>query len=434
MKALADELNQVLDSTIAGRLLSPLGRRLYFPKGIIAQAGEAKKAATTANATIGMAYAGGKPLALSSVAGGFSGLLPEEAVVYAPTAGIEAARAAWKDLLGAKNPSLDLERVSLPVVVPGLTGGISFMADLFLAEGDTLMAGGPCWDNYAFIAETRRGASFKEIPLFDDRENPGGLALDSISSALKGAGNTVKLILNFPNNPSGYSPTRGEAERLLASVKDAADAGADVLVLCDDAYFGFFYEKDCASQSLFAGLALLHERVLAVKIDGPTKEDYSWGLRTGFITFGSKGLTNEHYEALVKKLMGAIRSSVSCANTPAQHLMLKTLADSRSASEKARFFSLLERRYRTVKQCVAEHEPHPNLRSLPFNAGYFMTFQCRGVHAETLRKTLLEQEGIGTVSFGGSYLRVAFSSVDEALIPVVYRSIYRAARELAGKT
>ena len=132
--------------------------------------------------------------------------------------------------------------------------------------------------------------------------------------------------------------------------------------------------------------------------------------------------------------MGAIRSSVSCANTPAQYIMLKTIADSRTGPEKARLFTLLEGRYRVAKQCVAEHEHHPNLRSLPFNAGYFMTFRCRGVHAETLRRTLLEQEGIGTISFGGAYLRVAFSIVDETLLPGVYRSIYRAAGELAGNT
>ena len=65
MNYLADELNFLLDGTVAGRLLSPLGRRLYFPKGIIAQSAEAKQGAHTANATIGMAYYQGKPLTLS---------------------------------------------------------------------------------------------------------------------------------------------------------------------------------------------------------------------------------------------------------------------------------------------------------------------------------------------------------------------------------
>jgi aspartate/methionine/tyrosine aminotransferase len=432
MNSFAEELNQVLDGTVAGRLLSPLGRRLYFPKGIIAQAGEAKSAAATANATIGMAYTAGKPLALSAVREGCAGLLPEEIVAYAPTAGIETVRNAWKTLLGEKNPSLDLERVSLPVAVPGLSAGISYTADLFLAPGDTLITGGPCWDNYALISEARRGASLREIPFFDFSAPPAGLALDAIAAALRCAGKTVKLILNFPNNPSGYAPTETEARFLLSCIKEVAEKGADVLVLCDDAYFGFFYEKECAKESLFSRLSGLHERVLAVKIDGPTKEDYGWGLRLGFVTFGSRGLGPEHYEALVKKLTGALRSSVSCANTPAQHLLLKTVADPRTAAEKAAFFTLLERRYRAVRRCVAARGAHPNLQSLPFNAGYFMTFRCCGISAEALRRKLLEKEGVGTVSFGDSYIRVAFSSIEEEAVPQVYAAMYRAAEELAG--
>ena len=39
---LAQELNDALAGTTAGSLLSDMGRRLYFPKGIIAQSGEAK--------------------------------------------------------------------------------------------------------------------------------------------------------------------------------------------------------------------------------------------------------------------------------------------------------------------------------------------------------------------------------------------------------
>ena len=33
----------------------------------------------------------------------------------------------------------------------------------------------------------------------------------------------------------------------------------------------------------------LHPNVLGIKLDGATKEDYVWGFRVGFITFGFKG-------------------------------------------------------------------------------------------------------------------------------------------------
>ena len=83
--------------------------------------------------------------------------------------------------------------------------------------------------------------------------------------------------------------------------------------------------------------SLTSENVLAAKIDGPTKEDFAWGFRCGFITFGCKGFTEAQYDALVKKLMGAIRSSVSCSSTPPQTLLLKAFQNPNTEAQKAAF-------------------------------------------------------------------------------------------------
>ncbi|MDR1239877.1 MAG: aminotransferase class I/II-fold pyridoxal phosphate-dependent enzyme [Treponema sp.] len=442
MNPLAEKLNSILDGTVAERLLSNLGRRLFFPQGIIAQSTEAKKSAFLANGTIGMAYSQGKPLILSAIAGNMAALKPEESVAYAPTAGVEKARQVWKDLIIRKNPSLDPERISLPVVVPGLTAGLSYTADMFLDRGSSLLVSEPCWDNYSLIAEIRREAGITGIPFFGSPAlssfgNPGGgLDLEEISRAVKGAAKTgvVRILFNFPNNPSGYSPTGAEKEGLVDIIREAAAGGADVLAICDDAYFGLFYEETISRESLFARFADLHERVLAIKVDGPIKEDYVWGLRMGFLTYGSRGLRPEHYDALVRKLMGAIRSSVSCTNTSAQHLMLKALEDPRTPGEKERYLEMLQGRYRAVKSFITAHPDHPVLKPLPFNSGYFMSFYCSGVDAEALRQELLFKHGIGAVSLGPRYLRLAFSGIDEDLIAGVYQAIYdTAARMVDGE-
>ncbi|QQO08956.1 aminotransferase class I/II-fold pyridoxal phosphate-dependent enzyme [Breznakiella homolactica] len=426
MNILAEELNSVLDGTVAGRLFSKLGRRIYFPKGIIAQSGEAKKHAHVANATIGMAFKDGKPLILSAIAEGMPTLTPAEAVTYAPTAGVEAVRNAWKKEIIRKNPSINPDGFSLPAVVPGLSAGISYLADLFLDEGDTILTSDPSWDNYALIFGERRGAAVQEVPFFGDADglNIAGI-WDAVAKAAKTG--TVRIILNFPNNPSGYAPTKKEADELTALIRETAEGGADVLVICDDAYFGLFYEEDTYKESLFGRFAALHERVLAVKIDGPTKEDYVWGLRVGFVTFGSAGMDGSSYDALVKKLMGIIRSSVSCANTPAQYLMLKTLEDSRTAGEKKTYYGYLEARYRKVKEFLAANPDHPILKPLPFNSGYFMSFRCTGIDAEELRQELLSKHGVGTIALGNKYLRVAFSSAEADQIEGIYRTIFETA-------
>jgi aspartate/methionine/tyrosine aminotransferase len=430
MNPLADELNTVLEGTIAGRLLSNLGRRFYFPKGIVAQSAEAKKSATTANGTIGMAYSGGKPLILSAIADNMASLTPEESVAYAPTAGIEKARTVWKELMIQKNPSLDPAQISLPVVTPGLTAGLSLTADMFISKGSSIITSDPCWDNYSLVYEVRRGAEIIPVP-FVGSDGPG-LDIEAISAAVRhqARSGTVRILFNFHNNPPGYSPTTDEEEALVRLVRETAESGVDILTICDDAYFGLFYEDNISPESLFVRFANLHERVLAIKIDGPIKEDYVWGLRMGFLTFGSKNLNQTHYDALVKKLMGAIRSSVSCANTSAQYLMLKAMEDPRTAGEKQTYRAMLQRRYNLVKDFINAHPDHPALRPLPFNSGYFMSFYC-GIDAEALRQELLTKHGIGVVSLGEHCMRVAFSSIDEDKIVGVYQQIYDTAAQLA---
>ena len=430
MNQLAQELNSQLKGTIVERLFSQMGKRLYFPKGIIAQSGEAKKSAGKANATIGMAYSKGSPLILSAVAESMPSFKTEDIVAYAPTAGVEQLRKDWQNQILKKNPSLKQERISLPVVTQGLTAGLSTVADLFFDEGSVLLASDPCWDNYSLTFEERRSAVMKSVPFLI---TGAGLDVEAIGRSVReeAKNGQVRIILNFPNNPAGYSPTAAEAEALKKIFLEAANGGADVLVICDDAYFGLFYEDNIYKESIFSLLADLHERILAVKIDGPIKEHYVWGLRVGFVTIGSRGLGAEHYNALVTKIMGAIRSSVSCVNTPAQYMIIKALADERTPREKANFQDLMKRRYLQVKDVIAKNQNHPALTPLPFNSGYFMSFLCKGVSAEALRKELLTRHGIGVISLGNSCLRVAFSSLEEEQIAPVYRTIFDCAAQMA---
>lgn len=424
---LAQELNDALKGTTPGELLSDVGTRLYFPKGIIAQSAEAKKLGKTANGTIGTTVVEGKPIMLPSIKKYVPGLTSSELVGYAPTAGNPDLRAMWKESIIRKNPLLKDKKFSLPVVVPGLTAGISYLADLFLDETKPLVAADPSWDNYVLIAEARRNAKFIQFKMFKDGKfNIEGLKETMQKQAESGS---VRILLNFPQNPSGYSPTSGEAKQLVSIVKEIAEKGAKVMVWCDDAYFGLNYEDNIEKQSLFAYLCDLHENVLAAKIDGPTKEDFAWGFRTGFITFGCKGLSDAQYEALVKKLMAAIRSSVSCAATPSQSLILKAASDGKLEEEKAEFRKILERRYKLVRDFVSTHESK-FIKPLPFNSGYFMSFDTMSIDAEKLRQKLLNDRGIGTISIDVKTLRVAFSSLDEEKINIVYQAIYDIADEL----
>ncbi|TVR87342.1 MAG: aminotransferase class I/II-fold pyridoxal phosphate-dependent enzyme [Spirochaetaceae bacterium] len=430
MNPLALELNQLLDGSVAGRMLSDFGRRLYFPKGIVAQSAEAGARAHKFNATVGMAVRNGEPMILPSLSAQLPGLTPREAVAYAPTAGVPQLRSLWLEAMKAKNPSLNAEAISLPVVTPGLTAGVAQAADMFCDEGDTIIVPDMFWGNYRLIFEERRLSKIRSFQFFSDE---GGFNLEAFRKVVteEAAHGQLRILLNFPNNPTGYSPTVHEAQEITNILVEQADKGADVLVLCDDAYFGLFYEEDTYGESLFAPLSQAHERILAIKLDGSTKEDFVWGFRVGFLSFGSAGLTAHHYDALLKKLAGGLRSAISNSSSVGQHLLIHLFTSPDYASEKQGCFLDLKKRYLRIRDIFQETPPPPCLETLPFNSGYFMSFRCRGIDAEQLRLSLLD-EGIGTISIAGGYLRVAYSSVDLDQLLELYTAIFQAAEKLSA--
>ena len=425
---LAEELNQTLEGSAAARLLSPLGRRMYMPKGLLAQSAEATERAKRFNATIGMAYADGEPMILDAVRSALPSLTPYEAVAYAPTGGLAELRKKWKGALVDKNPSFRGKECSLPVVVPGLTAAVSFIADLFIDAGDGVVVPDLHWPNYRLIVEERKTAKGLTFPLFEN----GGFNIEAFEARLResaAAKGKAIAILNFPNNPTGYSPTLKEADAILAALGRVADSGADILALCDDAYFGLAYEEDILGESLFGRLADFHPRVVVAKADGPTKEDYMWGFRTGFVTLAGKGLNAAQLEALSKKVMGVVRSTVSNSSAPAQHIFLKALTEPGYEEQKARYRALLAARYRKAREVLASARLPKSLKPLPFNSGYFMSIECQGVSAEKIRLRLLD-EGIGVIALGEKNLRIAFSCIEERDIPELYEAIFAAARAL----
>jgi aspartate/methionine/tyrosine aminotransferase len=424
MNALAAELNATLDSTAAGRLLSGLGREMYFPRGIVAQTSEAGARASRFNATVGMAFEDGEPIMLSALRELVPGMSPQETVAYAPTPGIPELRKLWKEQIARKNTSLGSALTTSPIVTGGLTNGLFQIATLFLDDGDALIVPELFWGNYRLMIGVRRGAELVEYPLFTDK---AGFNVDGLRNAIAGR-KKAAVLLNFPNNPTGYSPTLAEADAIVRTLVEQADAGTDLLVITDDAYFGLFYENDLLEESLFARLATAHERIVAVKIDGATKEDFAWGFRIGFVTIAGAALGQEQLDALEKKLMGSIRSTVSNSSRIGQSMLLRALQAPEYEQEKLRKREVLASRYRAVRRIVTERSSEW-LTPLPFNSGYFMAFTCNEISAEKLRLALLDK-GVGTIAIGEKYLRVAYSTIDERDLAELYDEVFTTAEEL----
>ncbi len=437
IRPLAVELNETIEreNSRVYAMLSEFGRRIYFPKGILSQSAEAKEKATRFDATIGIAREEGKPMFLPSVMQQLPNLTPAEALTYAPATGQPALRKKWRELLLAKNPSLAGKSFSLPIVTSGVTHALSLVGDLFVDKDDVVLLPDKFWENYELLYAARYQAQLVLYPFFSAT---GGFHLEALRQALAtrtGSWKTI-VVLNFPNNPTGYALTRDEVDAVVTILLEAADNGCNLVVVTDDAYFGLFYGDDVMQESLFARLADSHERILAIKVDGPTKEQFVWGFRTGMMTFSARADLSEEklYAALERKAAGAIRSAISNCSQPAQSVLAKALAGETIAAEQQEKRGILEARAKEVGAILASPEFADVWEPYPFNAGYFMCLRLKGISSEVYRKHLLEKYGIGVIADGEHDIRVAFSAVELAQLAELYQLMAAAARELrAGR-
>jgi aspartate/methionine/tyrosine aminotransferase len=406
-------------------MLSARGKAIYFPsKGILGQTAEAKN--SKINATIGTAFENdGSPLTLECMEGMVN--IPSDSFLYAPSFGLAKLREEWGKLLAIKNPGLQGKTFSQPVVTAALTHGLSIAGYMFADEGDEIIMPDLYWDNYELVFCETYGAKFTFFNTFVN----GGFDVAAFAKALN-AGRVGKkiVLLNFPNNPTGYTPTESESKALAVEIKKAAEAGNQIVVVLDDAYFGLVYEEGIARESLFGALVDLHPNVLGVKLDGATKEDYVWGFRVGFITFGFKGANAAQLKALENKAAGAVRGTISNAPCVSQSILLKAYTAPEYAAQKKQKYGILADRVRKIRATLKAHPEYAqSFEVMPFNSGYFMCVKPIGVDNDELRKELIANYSTGVIVLSG-LIRLAFSAVPTDLIESLFANIHAAIQKL----
>ena len=426
LNPIAIELNERIRAAAPAifELLSELGKRIYLPKGILSQTAEANAKAHRFNATRAIALADGDMMHLGVSREQVSGLSLEGVYGYAPVLGQPELREAWRAHLLKENPSLVEATLGLPIVTSGMTHGFSLISELFVDSGDTLVLPDKIWGNYRLIFETKAGAAVQTYPFFDAAK---GFNTHGFRETLAHTnGEKLLILLNFPHNPTGYAINRTEARQIVDAIVARADTGCRILVMIDDAYAGLWYDASVMHESLFGLLVGCHSKVVPVKIDGATKEEYAWGLRVAFLTFG---FTEAAMQPLEQKLSGLIRANTSGASHVSQTLILEAMRAPGYAEQKQRNYEILKGRALKVKE-VASNSRYAKLWDVyPSHAGYFTCLNLKRGNAEVVRRKLLDEHGIGTIALGETELRIAYSCLEESEIETIFTVIAQVIEE-----
>lgn len=404
--------SQTLNATIeahapaAAKLLSPLGQRIWFPSGVPAQAADARDCPI--NATIGQLTDGHRgSIPLPVLAQHTAELPPEDVYFYAPQGGRRDLRAAWQARIQGRGPT----RASLPVVTNGLTHGLSLLGDLLVDSDTEVLLPSPCWGNYHLIFQTRSAGRVRSYNVVNDR----GFDVEALRAAIQQCTGPAVLVLNVPSNPVGYSPTLAEADAIVAAIEEAP---VPLAVICDDAYHGMVWEDGLQPHSLFHRLSHCDPaRVLAIKVDGATKELFFFGGRVGFVTFGVEGPAAA---ALENKMLGLARSSISTVPTASQTLVARALAHPDTPSHVEQILDNIRGRYRALKAGLDAR----GVSYLPFNSAFFALIKVRRPPHDVRRALLADGVGVVAAPDAGavrvSYASVALDDID-ALVAALAR-------------
>lgn len=396
---------------------SKLGENIILPQDVLIQSKETAAIPGAINATIGIATSNKKAMALPSINKVITEINNSEYLPYSPTPGLPKMRELWKEKILADNPSINKDFLSLPMVTTGITQGIDIAANLFSESGDALLLPNLFWQNYAQIYTIKLGNKIYKYNQFDENNEFSITNFKETLYSIKE--DKISLILNFPNNPTGYTPSDVELNSLVDVISTYAkeNKNKQLIIVSDDAYFGLFFEKNHKTPTLSATYKLAeNENCLIIKLDGITKEYYSWGLRIGFITYYTKN--DELRQLLLEKTQGFLRSTTSSPSNLSQQIALRLLDNKKALEEKEINDKIIEERYNELKQTISVEQLDSLVRILPFNSGYFFTIKLpSNINAHEFRLKFLNEYKYGVYSMDDEHIRIAFSCLDKELIP-----------------
>ena len=344
-----------------------------------------KGAEAVVNGTIGaLLDDDGKLIVLESVDEVFRQLAPEDYAEYAPIGGLATFReAVQKAAFGNHVP----EGYKQAIATPGGTGSLRNVISAYSSPGDQVLTSDWHWAPYNTIAG-EIGRSVATFQFFDENRsfNAGSFA-SKVAELLANQGSLV-IILNTPaHNPTGYSLTLQDWDKVIGILCEEAKCGKAIALLIDAAYIDFAGDED-EYREFLPKLAALPANVLPVMAYSLSKTYTLYGARCGAMICIAK--TPEIAEEFKRVCEFSSRGTWSNSAKLAQVILTKIYDDpallKRVDEEREKYRNMLIAR----GTAFSEEAEKVGLEIVPFDAGFFVSVPCEDPDA--LSKKLEEQD------------------------------------------
>jgi aspartate/methionine/tyrosine aminotransferase len=313
---------------------------------------------------------------------------------YNQNLGIPELREAISGYVSRLHGSIPVDRIA---VTSSGVNALMLAAQLLLDAGDEVVAVTPVWPNLT-QQTVIMGAKLRTVAL-EPHHGQWGLNMQALLSAI--TAQTKLLIINAPNNPTGWTITREEQRTLLQHCRSTG-----TWIVADEVYERLYYEPTpnaCAPS--FLDIANDEDRLVVAHSFSKTFLMTGW--RLGWLVLPPSATPH------VSKL---IEFNTSCAPTFVQRAGIAAIAhEAHITPDLVAHFRLCRDTLVPLLQAL------PGVQVQPCKGGMYAFFQIAGYQESLpLAKRLVTEAGLGLApgsAFGPEaegWLRWCFASKDVA--------------------
>ena len=289
---------------------------------------------------------------------------------YAHNLGLPELREAVSTYMSALHGPIGVERLA---ITSGGVNALMLAVQALVDAGDEVVAVTPVWPNLTAQALVM-GADLKCVPL---QPVNGQWVLDMAALLKAITPHTRLLIVNSPNNPTGWTLTREEQATLVAHCRHTG-----TWILADEVYERLYYEGDTANGAAPSFLDVSEADDRLVVVHSFSKSFLMTGWRLGWLVMPP---------AMTQPMGKLIEFNTSCASVFTQRAGMAALQHTADITPQV---------VEHLKQCrdtlVPLLQALPGVELAPARGGMYAFFKLQG-HPDSVAtaKRLVVEAGLG---------------------------------------